>query len=409
MVAMRLPDVDTRLTIVLCVLGALCEGIDLQAAGVAAAGIASEYKPSAGELGSFFSASSVGLTLGAVLGGRLADSFGRKSVLVASIGLLGLFSLLTPLAWSMTTLVFARLLTGLGLGGSFPNLIALVAESSNEHRRNATVAMTYSAMPLGGALASLLSLLTPAVHWRLIFIAGGALPLLLVPIMASLMRESPAFRALRAQRSVSGHQGTTGTYRRSGYRAIFAEGRTAITLLLWVSFFLGLLTLYLLLNWLPTLLVGAGLTRMQAASAQISFNVGGAAAALLIGFLLESKRRGTSLIVTFLALPCLLWELARSPAQLPLILGAVFLVGCAVLAGQAFLYAAAPAAYPTPIRGLGVGAAIAAGRLGSIAGPSLGGLLTAAGHGSSQLLMDLLPLVVCGSASALALAWITRR
>jgi AAHS family 3-hydroxyphenylpropionic acid transporter len=84
---------------------------------------------------------------------------------------------------------------------------------------------------------------------------------------------------------------------------------------------------------------------------------------------------------------------------------AVFLLGCAVLAAQAFLYAMAPVAYPTRIRGIGVGAAVAFGRIGSIVGPKLGGMLKAAGHGPSQLLMDLLPIVIVGSVCSLCLAW----
>jgi len=83
----------------------------------------------------------------------------------------------------------------------------------------------------------------------------------------------------------------------------------------------------------------------------------------------------------------------------------VFLLGCAVVAAQAFLYAQAPAGYPTLIRGIGVGAAVAIGRLGSIVGPKLGGVLKAAGHSSAQLLLDILPIVVLGSLCALWLAW----
>jgi AAHS family 3-hydroxyphenylpropionic acid transporter len=101
--------------------------------------------------------------------------------------------------------------------------------------------------------------------------------------------------------------------------------------------------------------------------------------------------------------------LAKSPSQFPAVASAVFLLGCGVLAAQAFLYALAPVAYPTRIRGMGVGAAVAVGRIGSIVGPKLGGSLKAAGHGPSQLLMDLLPIVIVGSVCALWLAWITAR
>jgi AAHS family 3-hydroxyphenylpropionic acid transporter len=386
-----------RRTIVFCLLAASCEGIDLQAAGVAAGGIAAEFHPTPDQLGNFFSGSTFGLFIGALLGGWLADRLGRKGVLVVSIALFGLFSLLTPLAWSIQSLAAARLLTGLGLGGAFPNLIALVSESSRGNRRNANVALVYSGNPFGGALISLVTLLLAGAHWRAIFVVGGVLPLVLAPIMAAGLQESAAFRAARSARAPGVSRGNLLT--------VLGEGRAVGTLLLWISFFLGLLTLYLLLNWLPTLLQGYGFSRSESAGAQIGFNIGGAVAALVIGHLLESRRRTASIIVTFVMVPILLLALARSPAQLSIVLSVVCLLGCAVLAAQAFLYAMAPTIYPTTIRGLGVGAAVAIGRIGSIVGPKLGGMLKSAGHGYSQLLMDLLPIAIVGSLCALALAW----
>src|ERR1700744_1556296 len=83
--------------------------------------------------------------------------------------------------------------------------------------------------------------------------------------------------------------------------------------------------------------------------------------------------------------------------------------GCAVLAAQAYLYASAPGLYPVSIRGMGTGSAVAAGRVGSIIGPQLGGILKSAGHDTPHLLMDILPLVIAGSVASLAFAWITRR
>jgi AAHS family 3-hydroxyphenylpropionic acid transporter len=386
-----------RRTIALCLLAALCEGIDLQAAGVAAGGIAAEFHPTPDQLGNFFSASTFGLFFGALLGGWLADRVGRKGVLVASIALFGLFSLLTPLAWSVESLAYARLLTGLGLGGAFPNLIALVSESSRENRRSANVALVYSGNPFGGALISLVTLLLAGAHWRGIFVVGGVLPLLLAPVMAFTLQESAAFRDAK---SVSAQP-----VGRGNLFAVFGEGRALATILLWVSFFLGLLMLYLLLNWLPTLLQGYGFSRAEAAGAQIGFNIGGAVAALVIGGLLESRRRTSSIIITFVMVPIVLVVLAHSPKQLSVVVSVVCLVGCAVLAAQAFLYAMAPRLYPTLIRGVGVGAAVAIGRIGSVVGPKLGGMLKAAGHGYSQLLMDLLPIAIIGSVCALLLAW----
>jgi MFS transporter, AAHS family, 3-hydroxyphenylpropionic acid transporter len=383
-------------TVVFCVLAELCEGIDLQAAGVAAPGIVSEFHPSPAQLGNFLSASPFGLFVGALIGGRLADRIGRKGVLIVSIGLFGLCSLLTPVAFDMPTLEVARLLTGLGLGGALPNLIALTSESSQPNRRDANVALMYSAAPFGGAIASWVMMVMGGSHWRSVFFVGGVVPLLLVPLMAIALPESAAFR--RAQSSPARVRGR--------FSEIFAEGRTPSTLLLWSSFFLGLLMLYALLNWLPILLKGVGLTGEQASGAQIGFNIGGGCAALLIGHLLEGRWRRPSIVIAFVALPVLVLLLAQSPPQVVPVSVLVLLLGSAVIAAQAFLYATAPALYPTAIRASGVGAAVAVGRIGSIVGPKLAGVLKGMGHSSSQMLIDLLPIVIIGSLCALWLAWL---
>jgi MFS transporter, AAHS family, 3-hydroxyphenylpropionic acid transporter len=387
---------DRLLTIGLCFLAALCEGIDLQAAGVAAAGIGAEFKPGPDQFGTFFSASTFGLFLGAIVGGRLADSIGRKWVLVVSIGLFGLFSLLTSVAPDINSLIWARALTGLGLGGALPMLLALVTESSRTEHQSARVAAVYAAMPLGGAGASLIIMLTATSHWRGIFVVGGVLPLLLAPLMAAMLPESAAF--LRASQEAA-------TLREGSFGALLAKGRARRTLLLWASFLLELLLLYLLLNWLPLLLMSGGISNVEGAGAQIGFNLGGVFSAVLIGYLLGGRLRNLAIGVTFLALPILIVVLAKSPQEFAVIAPVVFLLGCAVLAAQAFLYTAAPINYPTRIRGIGVGAAVAFGRIGSILGPKLGGMLKAAAQTPSQLLMDLLPVVIAGSLFALWLAW----
>jgi AAHS family 3-hydroxyphenylpropionic acid transporter len=393
-------------TIVGCICAAFCEGFDLQAAGVAAGGIAAEFQPTPDQLGTFFSASTLGLFAGALLGGRVSDSVGRKRVLIASVALFGLLSILTAAAHDIQTLCWTRLLTGAGLGGAFPNLLALVNESSSAHRRNANVALAYSGMPFGGAVASLVSMLSLQSHWRLIFIAGGVAPLILLPLLQRVLRESREFERVSGAAPVSTVPPSSQRLPAAGsFMAILAGGRALPTVLLWVSSFLGLLMLYLILSWLPTLLVGNGFTKSQAAAVQVAFNVGGGLAALLIGQLLESRARNPGIVAAFIAVPLCVLLLSRMPAQLGPVMLIVFLLGCAVLAGQGFLYATAPRLYPTLIRGVGVGAAVALGRVGSIVGPKLGGMLKAAGHNSSQLLLDILPLVVLGSVSALVFAW----
>jgi MFS transporter, AAHS family, 3-hydroxyphenylpropionic acid transporter len=396
----------TTTTIVGCIGIAFCEGFDLQSAGVAASGIVSEFQPTSEQLGTFFSASTLGLFAGALLGGRLSDSFGRKRILIGSIVLFGVFSVVTAAAHDVQALSWARLVTGGGLGGVFPTLLALVSESSSTRRRNVNVALVYSGMPFGGAIASLVSMLIAPEHWRLIFIAGGVTPLLLAPLMHRMLRESSEFeRSSAAAVATAGTLGFETLPKTGNFLAILADGRAAATLLLWISSFLELLTLYLILSWLPLLLVGSGFTKSEAAGVQVAFNVGGGLAALGIGPLLESRVRNPSIVTAFVSVPLFTLLLSRSPSQLMLVMLIVFGMGGSVLAAQSFLYAAAPRCYPTLIRGIALGAAVAVGRVGSIVGPKLGGALKAAGHSSGQLFMDILPLVVLASVAGLWFAW----
>ncbi len=394
-----LPSRTAISTILLCALGAVFEGVDVQVAGVAAAGIIAEFRPDPQRLGAFFSASTLGLCAGALLGGRLSDRIGRKRVLVMSVAVFGVFSLLAATASTMSALTWSRLLTGLGLGGAFPIFVALTAESSPSKRRSFNVALVYGAMPFGGAVVSLLSMLIAPSHWRQLFIVGGLCPLVVAPIMAIYMQESRAFR----QTVISTRAPTSGE---TGFLAVMAHGRALTTILLWTAFFLGLLTLYLLLNWLPTLLLGYGLSKQQASFAQIAFNLGGSVAALSAGRLLDSAYRRSSAVVIFTALPVSIACLALAPKQPSVIVLIVLALGIVVLASQGVMHAMAPECYPTRIRGVGVGTAIAVGRLGSIVGPALAGVFVARGQTTSQLLLHLVPITLIAGVCAISLVWI---
>ena len=393
-----LPGNKAGLTILLCFLATLCEGIDLQTAGVAAAGIRQQFHPDSQMLSYFFSAGTFGLFFGAIVGGRLADRIGRKGVLVGSILVFGVFSLATSLAWDLESLAVARLLTGLGLGGALPNIVSIGSESASENRRSASVATIYAGTPLGGALASLVSLLTTSAHWSWIYIVGGVVPLIVAPIIAIWLPESAAFSRLKFQAATPGAGAR-------GWFAFLQQGRAGRTVLLWVSFLLSLLTLYLLLNWLPTLLATSGFGKSLVAIAMIGFNFGGFLSSLYIGSHLESQLRHRGVVLVFVGMPVLLLLLAQGSKLAALLAIVTALLGVAVIAAQAILYAYAPLCYPTRMRGTGVGFAVAMGRIGSIAGPLLGGVLVGSGRTPSEVLTGLLPIVCVGSVCAIALAW----
>ncbi|HZZ69220.1 MAG TPA: MFS transporter, partial [Phenylobacterium sp.] len=367
----------------LCFAAALCEGFDIQAAGVSAPGIAREFHAAPSALGWFFSSANLGLLIGAVIGGRLSDRLGRKPVLVASLGLFGLFSLATALASDMQGLTFIRLLTGLGLGGCMPNLIAVAAGARGEAPRGGDIAISYLGMPLGGAVASLVAVLVPSEHWRQVFMVGGLTPLatavaMLALLPASLGRPQPSPEA-------AAEAGP------SALSELFG-GRLVQTATLWVGVFLGVLTLHLMLNWLPLLLQAQGLSKSQAALSQIGFNVGGAAGALLIGKLMDTDSRKPAIVLNLIALPAILLLLAAIHG--PTAGGLAIVLGGSALALQVVLFAVAGSLYAERVRGTGLGVAVGVGRFGSIVGPALGAVLLASGGSSGQVLVGLFPIAL---------------
>lgn len=393
-------------TVALCFAAALLEGLDIQAAGVAAPKLVPAFGLTPAQAGRLFSASVVGLLLGAAYGGRLADRVGRKRVLVGSLVVFGACSLATALAWTPGLLVAGRFLTGVGLGGAMPNLIALSAEAGPPRLRTTLVTVMFSGVPLGGAVASAIGAWGGgALDWRAVFYVGGVGPLLVAPLLAAALPESAPFRAAQAGADGRGARagGQPGV---SAWDALFGGPRAATTLLLWPCFFCTLLVLYLLMNWLPLLLVGKGFGRADALRVSVLFNVGGALGAVALGLLMDRAGRGARRLVmlaTYAGAAASLVALARVGADLGQALGAGFAAGLFVIGAQLVLYGMAPGYYETRIRGTGVGAAVAAGRAGSVAGPLVAGQLLGAGASAAAVLTAILPAVAVAGAAALLL------
>lgn len=239
------------LTIGLCFLVALMEGLDLQAAGIAAGGIAQAFALDKMQMGWIFSAGILGLLPGALVGGMLADRYGRKRILIGSVALFGLFSLATAIAWDFPSLVFARLMTGVGLGAALPNLIALTSEAAGPRFRGTAVSLMYCGVPIGAALAATLGFAGANLAWQTVFWVGGVVPLILVPLLMRWLPESAVFAGEKQAAPP--------------LRALFAPETATATLLLWLCYFFTLLVVYMLINWLPLLLVEQGFQPSQAA------------------------------------------------------------------------------------------------------------------------------------------------
>ena len=387
------------LTLALCFCAAIIEGIDLQSMGIAASGIAAELHLSKENLGAVLTASPLGLFFGAFLGGRAADSWGRRTALIASIVVFGLFQLATPWAPGFAVLVAIRFLCGLGLGGAFPNLIALTAEASGGRNNILNVVITAAGMPAGGALAALIAFAGgPTGDWRVIFYVGGIAPLLLAPIMAVLLPESSLF-----QRARTGAQVKPGVF-----ATLFAASRVRQTLLLWVAFFCSALMLHLLLNWMPSLMVAKGFTKPESFLIQIVFNVAAAAGSVAVAWIMQVRPNRLLLLVCYAGLAAALFIIAALGHDLVLVAMTAGVLGTCLIGAQFTLYGLTPSYYETMARGTGTGASVAASRLGSALGPLLAGLLLGAGATATQVLQSLLPITGVAALAALILMFLPR-
>lgn len=380
--------------IAICFAIAALEGYDIQAFGVAAPALTAELGLDAGQMGWAASIAMVGLVAGAFVGGWLADRIGRRPVLLVSVAMFGVFSAVTALSPDYGSLLIARLLTGLGFGGAMPNLIAIATEISPPKRRAATVTAMFCGMPAGGAAVALLARMGgEALDWRTIFYIGGLLPLLLVPVIWRLLPETrPEHDPAADRRSL---------------HALFGERRTPGTLMLWLVIMLTLAVLYLMLNWLPTLVVAKGLSVADGAAASFSFNATSIVGALFFGFVVDRAGFRWPLSAAYVLLAVTVLALASADSRTGVLVLAG-MTGFLVLGAQYALYALAPLLYPPHVRGFGAGAAVAVGRFGSIGGPLVAGQFRQAGMGPGEVFAAMIPAALIAAGAVMALSFLAR-
>ena len=368
-------------TIGLCFLVALMEGLDLQAAGIAAQGMAAAFELDKLHMSWVFSAGIFGLLPGAFAGGWLADRIGRKRVLMASVGLFGVFSLATALAWDFNSLLVARCLTGVGLGAALPNLIALTSEVAGPRLRGTAVSLRYCGVPLGAALAALIGIADLAGGWQVVFYVGGVVPLLIVPLLGLYLPESQQFRNVQGEAPIGVVQG------------LFREGAALPTALIWVSYFFTLMVVYILINWLPSLVIGQGFTGRQASWVMLALQIGAAAGTLFLGWVMDRLPAWALSALIYVGILVSLTALGLA-SHLPGMLAAGFIAGFFATGGQCVLYALAPHFYRPSIRATGVGSAVAIGRLGAMSGPLVAGKMLALGTGTAGVMLASAPGIV---------------
>jgi len=380
-------------TIALCGLVLFSDGFDAQTIGFLAPSIADSTGIPANTFGPIFSASLVGLMIAAMAAGPIADRWGRKWPIIFSTITLAVFSILTAHATSFNELLVYRFLTGLGLGGALPNVVALSSEYVPKRLMAVLVAALFCGLPLGGFICGMLSsAMTPVWGWQSVFYVGGILPLALSLLLIVLLPESVQFLSqskadprkienlLKPIAPVLSEQGTQISFpapdkesKGVSVKYLFKDGRAAGTILLWIPNFMNLLLMYVIVNWLPILLRASGMSVSDGVTATSFYSLGGIAGTFAEGFLIKLGGPFRILLAQFgfCGLFIVLMALAADSWSAVIVLA--FLLGFLVIGAQAGLNVLAAHFYPTFVRSTGVGWALGIGRIGSIVGPLLAG------------------------------------
>ncbi len=382
------------LVLVLCAATAILDGFDAQIIGYVAPALAESLKVARPSLSTVFAAGTSGLMLGCLFIAPLADWLGRRRVIIGSVLFFSVMSLATARADSLEAVIALRFLTGLGLGGSMPNIIALTAEYFPARSR-ATMTMTmFTGFPLGASLGGFLAAhLIPQYGWPSVFIAGGLLPLVLGALLWLRLPESIRYLVAKGTMAARVEAILRRIDRQASFpagakfvsheehahgltvRHLFREGRTLGTIAIWVMYFMSLLDIFLLSSWLPTVLHDRGLSLGLSVVATALLQGGGVVASLSLGRVVDRLGFLVVMLPTYVVAGVAIALIGSGGDSVILLMVTTFLAGAGVIGGQTCLNVLAAVYYPTYIRSTGVGWGLGIGRVGSIVGPILGGLM----------------------------------
>ncbi|RDC53506.1 3-(3-hydroxy-phenyl)propionate transporter MhpT [Acinetobacter sp. RIT592] len=387
-------------TVAICFLIAVIEGLDIQAAGIAAAGIREHFGLDSSQLGVFFSAGILGLLPGALVGGRFADRIGRKKVLIWSTAVFAVFTLCTVWVNSFNSLLAVRFLAGAGLGSAMPILITLASEAVSPQNRGRAVGLMYCGMPVGAAILSLIAATEFGANWKNVFYLGGLLPILAIPLMMLFLPESKEY--LKAQNKTAAELAVAP---QGSFKDLFNSDNLLRTLCIWVSYFFTLMVVYIMLSWLPSLFMELGFTRKDGSTAQFYFMVTATIGTIILGMLTDRWKKAYVILLMYGGILAGLLAL-NGASSLNQMYMAAALAGAFVIGCQSVLYAFGSIVYPTEVRGTGVGVASAVGRIGAMLGPVIAGQLLTAGFGAAGVITAAIPCIII---SALCMLFLVNR
>ena len=369
----------TLFQVALCAMVTFTDGFDTQAIGYVAPEIVRAFAVDRATLAPVFAAGLFGLMVGALVFGPLADRVGRKPVLLFCTAFFGICALLTARATSVNELFYFRFVTGLGLGGALPNAIAITSELAPERFRATTVMVMFCGFSIGAAVGGFMTAgLLVRYGWPSVFIAGGIAPLVVSAMLAAFLRgpvvgpdeARPYDATVRRGRRVQAAQSPA-----RAVAQLFASGRGSMTFLVWVVFFMSLLDLYFVTNWLPILIHDSGIALDRAVLVTAIFQLGGTIGTLTLGRLFDRLPPFRVLAATYCVAAVLVASIGIVSASIAALFAVAFGAGFCIVGGQTGANALTATLYPAAIRATGVGWALGIGRIGSIVGPLVGGLL----------------------------------
>lgn len=373
-----------------CFVIVLLDGFDTAAIGYIAPSLIKEWGVTRPELGPVLSAALFGLAIGALVSGPLADRFGRKHLLFWPVLIFGAACLGSSFSANLDQLTVMRFLTGMGLGAAMPNAVTLMSEFCPEKRRNFLTNAMFCGFPLGAALGGFLAAwIIPNFGWRGVLILGGSAPLLLAVLILFALPESLRFMVLKGHAvervravlaRISPEAGAVGTFELVEPRpsavargaALVVSGSYIVgSVMLWTTYFMGLVIFYALINWMPLLFKDAGVDPKTATLITALFPLGGFGA-IFSGWLMD-RFNGNIIVGALYGLTAVFvyaigLTAGSSAAQL---MAVVFIGGALMNTAQSSMGSLAAAFYPTEARATGVAWMLGVGRFGGIAGSLL--------------------------------------
>jgi len=404
------------------------DGLDVAIIGFIAPQLKSEWHLGAQSLGPVLSAALIGLALGALIAGPLADRYGRKAVLLGSVLLFGLWTLASAFSPNLETLIALRFLTGLGLGAAMPNASTLVSEYAPARSRSLLITLAFCGFSLGAALGGFVSAwMIPNLGWRSVLVLGGVLPLLALPLLCWRLPESVTFlvskgadpQRIRAivRRLAPEHCGPESTFAvpaatpnpGGAIGTILSPRYRFGTFMLWTGYVLALFLVYLFSGWLPTLVKeGGGFSVSQAAIVTACFQIGGPLGAISVGWAMDRCNPQRVLMLTFLFSGAVIFAIGQVAGDFTGLCIIASAVGFGLNGASVGMNALAAAFYPTEARATGASWMSGIGRFGAIMSAFAGAQMLALGWSFAQVFASLLIPAGLAALAVLLQGWHAR-